>query len=120
MVAGDDGDSSLRNVKRFKYHAETALLKYVLEVTGQKPKIGLKFGVSGKTTDRLTASSLRSKIRYNLIHPRLSQHERNFIYASLMLIDRFVIKNRQKIEQLEIKGPYEPTAVFFLSNAVIT
>ena len=38
MVAGDDGNSSLRHVKRFKYHAETALLKYVLKVTGQQKK----------------------------------------------------------------------------------
>ena len=50
-------ESSLRLVKKFKCHAETALLKYVCSVTGQRFK---SLGEKG------SIGSLRAKIRYNL------------------------------------------------------
>ena len=70
-----------------KCHAETALLKYVCSVTGQRFK---SLGEKG------SIGSLRAKIRYNLSHPRLGRHERDYVYATLELIDRFVLKNRRQ------------------------
>ena len=80
-------ESPLRLVKKFKCHAETALLKYVCSVTGQRFK---SLGEKG------SIGSLRAKIRYNLSHPRLGRHERDYVYATLELIDRFVLKNRRQ------------------------
>ena len=79
---------SLKLVKKFQCHTETALLKYVCSVTGQRFK-----SLGGKGS---VGSLLRAKMRYNLSHPRLGRHERDYVYATLELIDRFVLKNRQQ------------------------
>ena len=79
-------ESSLKLVKKFKCHAETALLKYACIVTGQRFK-----SLGGKDS----IGSVRANIRYNLSHPRLGRRERDYVYATLELIHWFVLKNRQ-------------------------
>ena len=94
VPATDDHPKSfLSYVKQFKHHAEAALLQYVLRVTGQRLKNNYKTNVSTKRRNqRVSVSSLRSQVRYNLSHPRLSRQDRNFVYTSLRAIDRFFIK----------------------------
>ena len=85
-------------------------MKYVGSVSGQRFKI-----LDGKGS----IGSLRAKIRYNLSHPRLGRHERDYVYATLELIDRFVFKNRrqEKIQETNCrKGKQDKLLVYNLGK----
>ena len=83
--------SSQKLLLDFKRQTEEALLTFICKVTGQSRIISPTHNSRG-TNKKTSKRFARSLITANLSHHKLSKDNRQYIYNSLRLIDRYKVK----------------------------
>ena len=88
--------TSQRTLLDFKRQAEEVLLTFSKKVTGQSSR-AQRCHQSGKRLRKISKRTVRSQIRLNLNHPNMTRANRDFIYNSLRLIDRYRATSFKKL-----------------------
>ena len=107
--------SSQKMFLDFKRQAEEALLTFSCKVTGQKRRNAPKYHLKGRDK-RISKRTVRSLIRANLSHPNLSRVDRQFIYNSLRLIDRYKVGSVKMRRSISSVGKGRRRDVLNLQN----